>query len=157
MRSSVLSFGIFSLAVACGSNEPSADASPCLQTSEFANTGCGELQGFVIDSEGAPLLGAYVDVRGSADPARPFALISGFVPTDSAGHYKIRVTRETGEAPPAGPDTITVWVHAGFPPPDDERVGMSGPRDSVLATLELRPVGEAPVIREVEPIALAVP
>jgi protocatechuate 3,4-dioxygenase beta subunit len=43
----------------------------------------------VIDSDGAPLPGAYVDVRGSADRARPFALISGYGRTDSAGHYKI--------------------------------------------------------------------
>ena len=156
MRTPVLCLIVLCLAAACGSNEPSEDTSRCLQTSEFGNTGCGELQGRVIDTEGAPLPSAHVDVRGSADPARPVVLISGFLPTDSTGHYKMRVTREIGEAPPQGPDTITVWVHASFIP-DDTPVGTSGPGDSVLATLELRPVGETPVIREVQPIALALP
>ncbi len=157
MRSFVLHVGILSGAVACGSNEPSEDPTHCAQTYEFGNTGCGELQGLVTDSLGVPFADAYVDVRGPADPGRPVALSSGFVPTDSAGNYMIRVIRDAGDAPAEGPDTVTVWVHAAVPPPGDAPVGTPGPRDSVLATLELRPVGETPVVREVVPIVLAAP
>jgi hypothetical protein len=111
----------------------------------------------VTDSTGAPLAGAYVDSRNPAEPGRHDDLASGYVLTDATGSYKFRVIRYSGEVPTETPDTVTVWVHAGMPPPDDAPIGTSGPRDSVPALLELRPVGEAPVVGDVVTIMLAVP
>ena len=156
MRPLVLPLVAVAAAAACSGNDPSEDPR-CQQTSEFGNTGCGELQGVVTDSAGSPVAGAYVDSRDPADPERHDALVASYVRTDSAGNYKFRVIRYSEEVPLGGPDTVTVWVHAGLPPPDDAPLGTAGPRDSVLALLELRPVGEAPVVSEVVTIALAVP
>jgi hypothetical protein len=156
MRTIISQLAIVSAAVACAGNEPSEDPR-CQQTYEFGNTGCGELRGLVTDGAGSPLAGAYVDSRNPAEPGRHDELAAGYVRTDSTGNYEFRVVRYSGEVPAEGPDTVTVWVHAGMPPPDDAPIGTSGPRDSVLALLELRPVGEAPVVKDVVTIMLGVP
>src|SRR3954471_14848877 len=143
--------------VACAASEPSQDQSRCLQTSEFGNTGCAELAGVVTDPEGVPLAQASVGVRDPGESGRPITLISGYVTTDATGAYRLRAIRMAGEVPAEGPDTVTVWVRAAVPPPADAPTGTSGPMDSVLVTLELRPVGETPVVTEVAPIAVPIP
>jgi hypothetical protein len=148
----------FALAlVACGASEPSEDQSRCLQTFEFGNTGCAELAGVVTGPDGGPLAEAFVGLRDPGEAGRPITLISGYVTTDSTGAYRLRAIRMAGEVPTEGPDTVTVWVWAGVPPPLDSPTGTSGPMDSVLVTLELRPVGEPPVVTEVGPIAVPIP
>jgi hypothetical protein len=142
MRHVVSSAAILIAAAACGS-EPS-DASPCPQTSEFGNTGCAEVSGFVTDGDGHPLAGARVRVVGPAGPSRAVTLGSADEKTGPTGAYRLRVIRFDGQMPTGGPDTITVWVWAGVPsllPP--------GGRDSATALLTLRPVGEVPVVTEV--------
>ena len=119
---------------------------------EFGNTGCAELAGLVTDERGAPIDGAYVSVLGPAEPARLIVLVSGYVQTDSAGTYQLRAIRMDGEVPTDRPDTVTVWVRAAVPPSLELPVGTPGPMDSVLASPEIRPVGEHPVVSEVATI-----
>ncbi len=157
MRSLFLHLAVFTAAVGCSSNEPSDDPSRCLQTYEFGNTGCGELAGLVTDGLGVPLAGAYVSVQGPADAARQVLLLSGYVQTDSNGTYRLRAIRNAGEVPAEGRDTVTVWVRAAVPPADDMPIGTPGPMDSVLAILEIRPVGEPPVTTEVATIVVVAP
>ncbi|HEX2220093.1 MAG TPA: hypothetical protein VHG35_14925 [Gemmatimonadales bacterium] len=97
-----------------------------------------------------------MSVQSPADPARPSVLTSGSTDTDARGAYSLRAIRDAGEPPEEGPDTITVWVRAVVDPPG-EPAGTPLPADSVLATLEIRPVGEAPVVTEVGTIVVAVP
>jgi hypothetical protein len=141
-------------AVGCGSSEPSEDSSHCQQTYEFGNTGCGELTGLVTDEGGQPIAGAYVSVQGAVDPARELTLDYGYVQTGASGAYRLRVIRMTGEAPSDRPDTITVWVRAAMPPSPSLPVGTPGPMDSVRASLEIRPVGERPVVTQVASITI---
>jgi hypothetical protein len=146
----------FALAlVACGTNAPPENevGSRCLQTYEFGNTGCAELTGLVSRGEGVPAQ-AFVNVQGPAQPGRSIVLVSGYVGIDSTGLFRLRVIRYAGEVPTAGPDTVTVWVRAAVPPPSDAPTGTPGPSDSVLTTLELRPVGEEPVVTQVGTIVV---
>jgi hypothetical protein len=143
--------------VACGASEPSEDQSRCLQTFEFGNTGCAELAGVVTDPDGVPLAQASVGLRDPGESGRPVTLVSGYVTTDATGAYRLRAIRMAGEVPAVGPDTVTVWVRAAVPPPADAPSGTVGLSDSVLVTLELRPVGETPVVTEVGPIAVPIP
>jgi hypothetical protein len=144
--------------VACGTSpSEEQESSRCLQTSEFGNTGCAELAGIVIDPRGARLAQVFVGVRGPGEAGRPVVLTSGYVSTDSTGSYRLRAIRWQGVPPNEGPDTVTVWVLAAVPPPADAPSGTVGPMDSVLVMLELRPVGEAPVVTEVAPIAVPIP
>ena len=140
---------------ACGTDEPPENevGSRCLQTHEFGNTGCAELTGLVTQGEGVPAQ-AFVNVQGPAQSGRPIVLVSGYVGIDSTGLFRLRAIRYAGEVPPEGPDTVTVWVRAAVPPPSDAPTGTPGPMDSVLATLELRPVGEEPVVTEVGTIVV---
>jgi hypothetical protein len=153
----VISTALVLALVACGASEPSEDQSRCLQTFEFGNTGCAELAGVVTDPDGVPLAQAFVGLRDPGEAGRPISLISGYVTTDSTGAYRLRAVRMAGEVPAEGPDTVTVWVRAGVPPPAEAPSGTVGPMDSVLVTLELRPVGEPPVVTEVAPISVPIP
>ncbi len=155
MRNFVLLVVVLSMALGCGSHEQSEDPR-CLQTQEFGNTGCAVLRGLVTDGLGVPVAGAHVSVQGPADPARPIVLTSGSKETDSGGAYSLRAIRDAGEAPAEGLDTITVWVRAVVDLPGAP-VGTRLPSDSVLATLEIRPVGETPIVTEVGTMVVTVP
>jgi len=156
MRTLVLSIPLLSLAMACG-NEPTEELSLCFQTYEFGNTGCADVVGAVTDVRGSPVPGAYVGVTGSVDPARAVTLSSGSTRTDSTGRYSERVIRFDGAPPAEGPDTVSVWVRAFVAPAPEVPPGTPGPIDSVIATLEFRPVGQTPLTTEVVTIVVPDP
>ena len=143
-----------SVLVACSG--PSEDFSRCYQAGEFANTGCAEITGLVTDLQGVPVAEAFVGLLGPAQPGHPISLTSGPARTDSTGSYRLRTIRMGGEPPTVGPDKVTVWVRAAVTPPPGTPVGTPGPMDSVLATLEIRPIGELPVVTEVATIAVPI-
>lgn len=152
MRGSVLIAAAVLGVVACGTSEPSQDPTRCQQTFEFGNTGCAEMTGTVTDHLGAPVVSAGV-MATPADPARLITLVYDLVQTDATGAYRLRVIRMTGSNPVGRPDTVTVWVRAAARPPNGLPPGTTGV-DSVLATLEIRPVGELPAVTTVAPIAI---
>jgi hypothetical protein len=148
---------LVALGLGCNGSEPSDDLSRCGTTGEFGNTGCAEVAGLVTDADGGPVSGAYMSVQGAADPARMISLVYRPVRSSSAGAYQLRAIRMGGEVPSSGPDTVTVWVRAVVPPPSGAPDGTAGVSDSVQATLELRPVGAAPVVVQAAPIAVPAP
>ena len=147
---------IFALSLAACAG-PSEDLSRCYQTYEFGNFGCAELTGLVTDPQGVPIAQAFVGMRGPVQSGHPAALTSGPGRTDSTGSYRLRTIRMSSEPPTDGPDTVTVWVWAAVSPPPEAPIGTPGPVDSVLATREMRPIGELPVVTEVETIAVPLP
>jgi hypothetical protein len=145
------------LILGCGTSQPSDDQSRCGTTGEFGNTGCGEVAGLVIDARGGALSGAYMSVQAAVDPERMISLVYDPVQSSAAGAYTLRAIRMGGQVPTSGPDTVTVWVRAVVPPPPGTPVGTPGASDSVQATLELRPVGAAPVVVQAATIVVPTP
>jgi hypothetical protein len=148
---------LVALGVGCGASEPSDDPSRCGTTGEFGNTGCAEVAGLVTDANGGASSGAYVSVQGAVDPERVISLVHVPAQSSSAGAYKLRAIRMDGEIPTSGPDTVTVWVRAVVLPLPGTPVGTPGASDSVQATLEIRPLGAAPVVVQAATIVVPTP
>jgi hypothetical protein len=111
------------------------------------------MTGTVTDHLGAPVVSAGV-MATPADPAPLITLVYDLAQTDATGAYRLRVIRMTGDIPVGRPDTVTVWVRAAVAPASDLPPGTPGTMDSVLATLEIRPVGELPAVTTVATIAI---
>ena len=116
------------------------DAQPCRQTYEFGNTGCAEIAGRVIDAQDQGRAGISVGPRyltGANGFNTPYAT------TDTAGRFRLRITRFAGMAPAAGPDTVSLYVHAA----DPRSAGLERPatlRDSVLVQVTISLLDEVP-------------
>ena len=140
------------LSLSCGS-EPSENLSRCGTSGEFANSGCAEVTGFVTLANGAAARGAFVDV---AAPVQTNWYLVGAARASASGHYQLRIIRLSGEVPTGGPDTGTVWVRAALPPPlgspDEPSL-----RDSIQATVEIRPVDTAPIVVQAETLIVRAP
>ena len=137
-------------AAACEGNGPSDETAQCLPTGQLANTACADLLGLVTDTEGDPVAGAVVSIPSHAEAGREIEISTGFPETGADGRYRMRATRDIGEAPAEGPDTVTVWVRA-VAPADNEQ---PGPGDSLLVRLEFRPMYTIPVVTEVPTIVI---
>src|SRR6476469_4611339 len=136
----------------CGS-EPSENASRCGTSGEFANSGCVEVTGLVTLANGAAAGGAFVDIAALGQTQW---YLVGATRADASGHYQLRMIRLSDEVATSGPDTGTVWVRAALRPP------MGSPdepslRDSVQATVEIRPVGATPVVVQAETLVVRAP
>lgn len=114
----------------------------CEQTYEFGNTGCFEVAGQVVGSAGQALRAIAVSLRSPTGPSSDFN--SNYQMTDSAGQFRIRLSRMAGNPPAGGaPDTASVYVIAA----DLSTAGLYMPasiQDSVLALVTLAPVGTIP-------------
>ncbi len=125
----------------------------CQQTYEFGNTGCFEVAGQVIGSRGQALAGIWVGPRPVLGPSR---FNSAYRMTDSAGSFRLRLSRMIGRPPASAvPDTLSVYVIAT----DPRSTGIGSPataRDSVLTIVTVAPVGTIPQAAQVR-ITLQVP
>ena len=128
------------------------DPDACQQTYEFGNTGCFEVQGQVVGARGQPLRGIYVGLRPLA---KPNVFDSRGGTTDSAGEFRIRLSRVLGMPPvDQTSDTLSVYVLAA----DLRSASVGAPpqvRDSVLAKATIAPVGVVPfpaIVRVVLPV-----
>jgi hypothetical protein len=131
---------------ACDRDISQANAT-CEQTYEFGNYGCAEVVGRVIGSTGMPLDSAFI--RPSFIPvisAGTYNMPS--VRTDAEGRFRLRIHRFGPRASPVMPDTFSIFVHAAvdYKPP----ATISPAYDSVLAVLELAPIGSLPKPATVE-------
>ena len=127
----VVLVSLAALAACGGPVEPSGD---CVQTHEFGNLGCANVQGVVRDGAGNPLAGIYVYPMPIGVDCCAFA-----VPiTDQDGRYEL-VLRWMTEGPLA--DSIDVWLRV-------TRLGYW--TDSVQARVGFAPVGEPEPINVVD-------
>jgi len=125
-------------ATAC--DNPTGVEGECQQTGEFGNTGCIEVQGVVLSDTGAPLQGVSVGPRFFQGGA---SFNTVYAQSDREGNFRFRVSRFSGQPPLAGPDTVSLYVHAADP---GSAVNGSPAtvRDSVLVIATVAPVGRAP-------------
>lgn len=120
------------------------DGTPCIQTSEFGNSGCVELIGRVLLADGSPAADASV---GTSDPlvtdSAHVAALSGDFPTvDGSGRYRLRLTRYSPPESSSGPDTLTVLIRAAVPPAAKVTIDSQGLAVFVRARVEFRGVGQ---------------
>lgn len=116
------------------------NARACEQTYEFGNSGCAEIAGTVLDRQDRALPGMIVGPR-YVFPGAPFN--TPYATTDSAGRFRLRITRFGADAPAVGPDTTSLFVLAY----DPRSSGVNVPatvRDSVLVRVTVVPVGRVP-------------
>jgi hypothetical protein len=117
------------------------DARACEQTYEFGNSGCAEIEGAVLDRQDRALPGMIVGPRYVFPGA---AFNTPYATTDSAGRFRLRITRFGADAPAVGPDTVSLFVLAY----DPRSSGLNVPatvRDSVMARVTVAPLGRVPV------------
>jgi len=123
---------------ACGS--PTGDdlsSGACLQTYEFGNTGCAEVQALVVSAAGQPLEGRQV---GLISKNRDLGILGEVGSTNARGEFRGRMTRMFGRPPLDGsPDTVTVVVRAWDPWSAPPRIV-----DSALVLVTMAPVGAVP-------------
>lgn len=126
--------------VACSSPVEPPDARTCPRTGEFANSGCLAITGQVVDPGGQPLAGIVVGTRYL--PGRE-AFTTDYATTDTTGAFALRVSRLDTRPRPAGPDTVSLWVHGA----DPRTAGLNIParvQDSVLVRATVSPIGTIP-------------
>jgi hypothetical protein len=131
---------------ACLGPTDDGDDGSCLQTYEFGNTGCVEVRGQVVSTNGQAL--AYIIVT-PRPASKTIGFDGGYATSDADGRFRVRLSRMAG-VPPAGgmPDTLSVYVVATGP----ESAGINIPasvRDSVLTVVSVAPVGKVPTPAEV--------
>jgi hypothetical protein len=130
----------------CDRHISQADAT-CEQAYEFGNYGCAEVAGRVIGSTGMPLDSAFI--RPSFVPAASAGTYNTpIVRTDVQGRFRLRIHRFGPRPSLVTPDTFSIFVHAAvdYKPP----ATMSPAYDSVMAVLELAPIGSLPKPASVE-------
>ena len=126
-------------------NPDAPDRQACYQTYEFGNTGCLEVTGQVVGTNGQPLKDVPLFARSVPDTAG-IAFVSGLT-TDASGKFRVRAIRMLGQ-PTAHRDSARVYVGALWRP--------TLIRDSVFVTATLAPVGKIPDAVDVR-IVLPVP
>jgi hypothetical protein len=114
-----------------GATTETIDASICRQTYEFGNYGCTQIEGRVVNRNGAAIPGVQVVARGGSALGQS---LFGYTATDTAGHYSFRLTRYI--VLPGDGDSATVSVRAAIP-------FTSGtiPADSTVVTAHFADVG----------------
>lgn len=137
---------VIGMSGACGSpTDVRPDSGACPQTRGFGSSGCADVEGVVLDQNGEPWSGIIVGPRYLAGHA---GFSTSYSTTDADGRFGFRITRYTSEPIGAGPDTISVFVHAADP--RSARVGVpAAVRDSVLGQATIARVGSIPVPLEV--------
>jgi hypothetical protein len=116
----------------CGAaTTESVDPSICRQTYEFGNYGCTQIEGRVVNRNGAPIPGVQVAAKGTSLTGQS---LFGYTATDTVGHYSFRLTRYV--VLPGDGDSATVNVRALIP-------FTSGtiPADSTVVTAHFADVG----------------
>jgi len=125
-------------AAACA--DPTGANAACQQTGEFGNTGCAEIRGVVVNRSGSPEPGIVVGPRFLSGQD---VFNASYATTDSQGRFRFRITRFSGQPAAAGPDTMSLFVHAA----DPRTAGVNVPatvRDSVPGQVTISPVGRVP-------------